>query len=139
MNYKLLQWDLNGPEHRNNEKEFHFSLNFTGTDLALSVNNASRVHVSSLIQVIPSSNIKHTGPNTAIMMPQSSGMVKAISNLIVALAANEKPFVLVLFDSRSQDSKVICGTRYIMIDMFIVKHGQHNYLLGAYISKNLTR
>ena len=62
------------------------------------------------------------------MMPQSSGLVKAISNLIVALAGNEKPFVLVLFDSRSQDSKVNYGTQYIMIDIFIVKHGQHTYL-----------
>ena len=96
--------------------------------MALSVNNASQVHVSSLIQVIPSSAIKHTGSNTASMMPQSSGMVKAISNLIVALAGNEKPFVLVLFDSRSQDSKVNYGTQYIMIDIFIVKHGQHTYL-----------
>ena len=123
-------WILNGPEHRNKEKEFHFSLKFTGTDLALSVNNASQVHLSSVIQVIPSSTIKHTGPNTASMMPQSSEMVKALSNLVATLSANEKPLVLVLFDSCSQDSKVNFGTQYIMIDMFLVWCGQHIYLLA---------
>ena len=95
-------------------------LSIADTDLALSVNNASQVHVSSLMQVIPSSTAKPAGPNIASMMPQSSLMVKAISNLVATLSANEKPLVLVLFDSCSQDSKVNCGTQYIIIDMFSV-------------------